>query len=104
MIPEMLQVGVTNSSFSDKKQEGIGFNQDNLNRWEQDLPEPVCALIEHHLQEQMLALNYPLTSKTLQHPKTTLLKQRLKLTLARQACLMYPARFHHFNRNQKYRF
>ncbi len=101
---EMLDVGVTNSSFSDKEQRGIGFNTDNLDRWKQDLSPAHIALIEHHLGSEMEAMGYPLTGAKEGLPsKSTLAKQAAKLLLARQANAVSPALFHHLNRNAKYK-
>lgn len=101
---DMLEVGVTNSSFSDKKQQGIGFNTANLDRWKQELAPSTIALIEYHLGEEMEAMGYKCTGIEEGLPAgSRLAKQRAKLIIARQANALSPALFHHLNRNTKYR-
>jgi hypothetical protein len=100
----MLDVGVTNSSFQDKKQAGIQFNTENLNRWETDLPNEITQMIEFHLADKMRELSYTLSGiapLSLSAFKKT--KQQLKFVLAMQASKLNPAIFHHFNRNKKYK-
>jgi len=97
---DMLNVGVINSSFGDKNQTNISFNHDNLTRWETELPSSTIGLIEELLGDQMLELGYELTSTSGKFARPS---QTAKLKLARQAAKRFPARFHHMNRNQKYR-
>ncbi|MEZ5001469.1 MAG: sulfotransferase [Chitinophagales bacterium] len=101
---EMLDVGVTNSSFQDTKQKGISFNEANLSRWETELPSDLIALINYHLKEEMNNLGYAIKENA--HPnikQSQLLKQRIKLAVAKQVALVAPSLFHHLNRNKKYR-
>jgi len=100
----MLDVGVTNSSFQDKKQTGILFNTENLNRWETDLPKEITQMIEFHLANKMVSLNYALSGiDSLSISVTKKAKQKLKYKLAILAAKINPAIFHHFNRNKKYK-
>lgn len=100
----MLDVGVTNSSFQDKKQKGIQFNTQNLNRWSTELPSEIIELIEFHLGKTMKKLDYKLASNA----KPTIgfskkLKQQIKFKGAIYAAKIAPSLFHHSNRNKKYR-
>jgi hypothetical protein len=100
----MLEVGVTNSSFQDKKQAGIQFNTENLNRWEADLPNEITQMIELHLAKEMVNLHYPLSGlPELPISAAKKIKQKLKFELALLATYTQPAVFHHFNRNKKYK-
>jgi hypothetical protein len=103
MTADMLEVGVTNSSFSDKDQEGIQFNIGNLSRWKKDLDPAVIALIEHHLGSQMSAEGYAPSGIAADLSVYPLVRQKAKLAAARRLALLSPARFHHYNRNLKYR-
>ncbi|MEZ5007141.1 MAG: sulfotransferase [Chitinophagales bacterium] len=101
---EMLDVGVTNSSFQDTKQKGISFNENNLSRWETELPKDLIALINYHLKSEMKSLGYEIKDNAQPNiAKTKLLKQSIKLAVAKQVALKAPALFHHLNRNKKYR-
>ena len=100
----MLDVGVTNSSFQDTKQKGISFNENNLSRWETELPKDLIALINYHLKSEMKSLGYEIKDNAQPNiAKTKLLKQSIKLAVAKQVALKAPALFHHLNRNKKYR-
>lgn len=99
---ELLDVGVTNSSFQDKKQKGIRFNTQNLDRWKTELPQAIIDLIEYHLGTQMQKLNYSLSGKKMRS-NFQLMKQKTKLIAAKKVALNAPAMFHHSNRNKKYR-
>ncbi len=101
----MLDVGVTNSSFQDSKQKGIQFNAQNLTRWENELPIEMIALIEFHLKVEMKQLGYKLIAKPedINISKFELMKQQVKLLLAKKVALNSPALFHNLNRNKKYR-
>ena len=103
LLQDMLDVGVTNSSFSDAQQKGMGFNTMNLDRWKQELDSHTIGLIEYHLKNQMNDLNYDLTMTPTDSSRSVLLKQSVKLKLAHKVCAVTPAGFHHYNRNKKYR-
>ena len=101
---DMLNVGVTNSSFQDSAQIGIAFNQQNLSRWESELPIEMLTLIEYHLAHEMKTLGYTLSSNGSPNvANLTLIKQRIKLVAAKNMATTAPALFHHLNRNKKYR-
>jgi len=97
---EMLNVGVTNSSFGDSNQRNVSFNEDNLSRWKTELSGETISLIEGLLGTQMKRLGYELTT----NGKSAIpAPQKMKLEIARKAAKTFPARFHHMNRNAKYR-
>lgn len=98
---DMLDIGVTNSSFSDKMQKGIGFNIANLTRWKTDLAPAATGMIEHYLAADMQSMGYEISDVS---PGKKRLKQSAMMWAARRAALLSPSRFHHYNRNHKYRF
>jgi hypothetical protein len=57
-LPEMLEVGVVNSSFLDLKQKDKRFNTENLTRWKEGLSKQQIALIQYHLSSSMKELGY----------------------------------------------
>lgn len=101
-LPEMLEVGVVNSSFLDLKQKDKRFNVDNLYRWKEGLEKQQIALIQYHLSSAMQELGYEneIVDYQLLKPQ---LKNDLKIKAAELVCNRFPAYFHHLNRNKKYK-
>ncbi len=98
---KMLNVGVINSSFQDKKQKDKKFNATNIDRWKEKLPKHEILKIENCLHPLMQKWNYNVafSQKTTSH-----IKEKLIVRTAAKASLVNSAKFHHMNRSQKYKF
>ncbi|MBK6340920.1 MAG: sulfotransferase [Bacteroidetes bacterium] len=101
-LPEMLEVGVVNSSFLDLKQKDKRFNTENLTRWKEGLSKQQIALIQYHLSSSMKELGYDIEEVDNQLLKSQL-QNDLKMKAAELVCNGFPAYFHHLNRNEKYK-
>lgn len=99
-LPSMLEVGVKNSSFGDERQTGIFFNTQNAVRWKSQLNTNQIYKTEYLLGNSMQAYGYSLSA--IKGDKPTLF-QRCVFSIARKLNLMFPALFHHYNRQKKYK-